>query len=178
MIENKKAHPFSIHKIYAFSDKNTSYEKLNEVHFTIEGDDYAVEHMTELLESMGNVVTRIQPQKKTLYHSAASLVSNHVLGVIDAGMHLLEECGFTTDEAYEAMTPLILNNVQAACEKGCREALTGPVERNDVETVDHHLSVLSGTAKDIYLSVGNELVIMAKEKHPERDYSRMELRFR
>ena len=177
-IEKKKAHPCSIHPIYAFSDKNTSYEKLNEVHFTIEGDDYAVEHMTELLESMGNVVTRIQPQKKTLYHSAASLVSNHVLGVIDAGMHLLEECGFTTDEAYEAMTPLILNNVQAACEKGCREALTGPVERNDVETVDHHLSVLSGTAKDIYLSVGNELVIMAKEKHPERDYSRMELRFR
>lgn len=176
-IVDKKAHPCSIHPIYAFSDKNTSYEKLNEAHFTMEGDDYAVTHMTELLQKMGNAVTRILPENKALYHSAASLVSNHVLGVIDAGLHLLEDCGFTKEEAGVAMTPLILNNVQTACEKGCREALTGPVERNDVATVDRHLEVLTGTAKDIYISIGSELVIMAKEKHPDRDYSRMELRF-
>lgn len=177
-IEKKKAHPCSIHPIYAFSDKNTSYQKLNEAYFTIEGDDYAVEHMTVLLQKMGNHVTRIKPQRKALYHSAASLVSNHVLGVIHAGIQTMEDCGFTREEAYQALTPLILNNVQNACEKGCREALTGPIERNDVETVDRHLAALTGTAKDIYESIGSELVIMAKEKHPERDYSSMELRFR
>ena len=177
-IEKKKAHPCSIHPIYAFSDKNTSYQKLNEAYFTIEGDDYAVEHMTALLQKMGNHVTRIKPQRKALYHSAASLVSNHVLGVIHAGIQTMEDCGFTREEAYQALTPLILNNVQNACEKGCREALTGPIERNDVETVDRHLAALTGTAKDIYESIGSELVIMAKEKHPERDYSSMELRFR
>lgn len=177
-IEKKKAHPCSIHPIYAFSNKNTSYQKLNEAYFTIEGDDYAVEHMTALLQKMGNHVTRIKPQRKALYHSAASLVSNHVLGVIHAGIQTMEDCGFTREEAYQALTPLILNNVQNACEKGCREALTGPIERNDVETVDRHLAALTGTAKDIYESIGSELVIMAKEKHPERDYSSMELRFR
>lgn len=177
-IEKKKAHPCSIHPIYAFSDKNTSYQKLNEAYFTIEGDNYAVEHMTALLQKMGNHVTRIKPQRKALYHSAASLVSNHVLGVIHAGIQTMEDCGFTREEAYQALTPLILNNVQNACEKGCREALTGPIERNDVETVDRHLAALTGTAKDIYESIGSELVIMAKEKHPERDYSSMELRFR
>lgn len=177
-IEKKKAHPCSIHPIYAFSDKNTSYQKLNEAYFTIEGDDYAVEHMTALLQKMGNHVTRIKPQRKALYHSAASLVSNHVLGVIHAGIQTMEDCGFTREEAYQALTPLILNNVQNACEKGCREALTGPIERNDVETVDRHLAALTGTAKDIYENIGSELVIMAKEKHPERDYSSMELRFR
>lgn len=177
-IEKKRAHPCSIHPIYAFSDKNTSYQKLNEAYFTIEGDDYAVEHMTAILEKMGNHVTRIKPQRKALYHSAASLVSNHVLGVIHAGIQIMEDCGFTREEAYQALTPLILNNVQTACEKGCREALTGPIERNDIETVDRHLAALTGTAKDIYESIGSEVVIMAKEKHPERDYSSMELRFR
>ncbi len=176
-IEKKKAHPCSIHPIYAFSDKNTSYQKLNEAYFTIEGDDYAVEHMTALLKKMGNPVTRIRPDRKALYHSAASLVSNHVLGVIHAGIQIMEECGFSREEAYQALTPLILNNVETACEKGCRAALTGPIERNDVKTVDRHLEALTGTARDIYESVGSELVIMAKEKHPERDYSSMELRF-
>lgn len=176
-IEKKKAHPCSIHPIYAFSDKNTSYQKLNEAYFTIEGDDFAVEHMTAILEKMGNSVVRIKPQKKALYHSAASLVSNHVLGVIDMGIQLMEECGFSQEDAYAALTPLILNNVRAGCELGCKEALTGPIERNDIKTVDRHLSVLTGTARDIYESVGNELVIMAKEKHPDRDYTGMELRF-
>lgn len=177
-IEKKKAHPCSIHPIYAFSDKNTSYQKLNEAYFTIEGDDFAVEKMTAVLEKMGNKVVRIKPQMKALYHGAASLVSNHVLGVIETGIRLMQDCGFTEDEAYEALTPLILNNVKAGCKFGCKEALTGPIERNDIQTVDRHLSVLTGTAKDIYESVGNELVIMAKEKNPERDYTGMEMRFK
>jgi predicted short-subunit dehydrogenase-like oxidoreductase (DUF2520 family) len=176
-IDKKKAHPCSIHPIYAFSDKNTSYQNLTEAYFTIEGDDFAVEQMTALLERLGNRVIRIKPQRKALYHSAASLVSNHVLGVIHAGIQIMEECGFSEEDAYAALTPLILNNVSTACKEGCREALTGPIERNDVETVDRHLSVLSGNAKEIYESIGNELVIMAKEKNPERDYSSMELRF-
>lgn len=177
-VGKKKAHACSIHPIYAFSDKNTSYQKLNEAYFTIEGDDFAVEQMTALLEKMGNHVIRIRPQKKALYHSAASLVSNHVLGVIDVGMQIMEECGFTKGDAYAAFTPLILNNIHAGCKMGCKEALTGPIERNDIATVDRHLSVLTGTAKDIYESVGNELVIMAKEKNPERDYTSMEMRFK
>ena len=133
--------------------------------------------MTALLEKMGNRVVRIRAGKKALYHSAASLVSNHVLGVIDVGIQLMEECGFSQEDAYAALTPLILNNVSAGCEHGCREALTGPIERNDVKTVDRHLSALTGTARDIYESVGSELVIMAKEKYPDRDYTGMELRF-
>lgn len=177
-IEKKKAHPCSIHPLYAFNDKNTSYQKLNEAYFTIEGDDYAVDQMTAALKKMGNPFTRIRPQKKALYHSAASLVSNHVLGIINTGLQLMEECGFTKEEAYAALTPLVRNNVQAGCEQGCVEALTGPIERNDVQTVDRHLAALSGTARDIYESVGSELVIMAKEKHPEQDYSGMELRFK
>lgn len=176
-IEKKGAHPCSIHPIYAFSNKNTSYQKLHEAYFTIEGDDFAVTQMTGLLEEAGNRVVRIQPKRKALYHSAASLVSNHVLGVIAAGIQLMEECGFEKEDAYAALTPLILNNVAAGCELGCEEALTGPIERNDIATVDRHLSVLTGTAKDIYETVGNELVTMAKEKHPNRDYTSMEMRF-
>ena len=177
-IEKKLAHPCSIHPIYAFNDKNTSYQNLKEAYFTIEGDDFAVEQMTAVLEKMGNRVIRIKPERKALYHSAASLVSNHVLGVIDAGIHVMEECGFTRQEAYAAFTPLILRNIEAGCKKGCTEALTGPIERNDTKTVDRHLAALTGTAREIYESVGQELVVMAKEKNPERDYTGMELRFR
>ena len=49
--------------LFRSSDKNTSYQKLNEAYFTIEGDDFAVEHMTALLEKMGNRVVRIKAIK-------------------------------------------------------------------------------------------------------------------
>ena len=172
-----EAHVCSVHPIYAFSDKNTSWQNLKDAYFTIEGDDVAVESMTELLSGLNNQVIRIKPQMKAKYHAAASLVSNHVLGVLHSGMELMKECGFSEEDAYHALSPLILNNVAAGCKQGMVESLTGPIERNDVKTVDRHLEVLTGTTKDIYQSVGQELVKMAKEKHPERDYERLKMRF-
>lgn len=175
--DKKHAHVCSVHPIYAFSDKNNSYQQLQNVYFTVEGDDEAVRYFTDLLEGMGNHVIRLTSDAKAKYHAAASLVSNHVLGVLHLGLELLTECGFSEEDAYQAFTPLILNNVTAGCEQGMVKSLTGPVERNDVKTVDRHIDVLSGNAHEIYQSVGRELVDMAKEKHPERDYTGMELRF-
>ena len=175
--EKKHAHVCSVHPIYAFSDKNNSYQQLQNVYFTVEGDDEAVQYFTELFTGMGNHVIRLDSKAKAMYHAAASLVSNHVLGLLHSGIGLLTECGFSEEEAYQAFTPLILNNVTAGCKYGMVQSLTGPIERNDIQTVDKHIEVLPDRAYEIYRSVGQELVAMAKEKHPERDYTGMELRF-
>ena len=52
-------------------------------------------------------------------------------------------------------------------------ALTGPLERNDVETVQKHLSVLTGEAKRSYQANTAYLIQLAAKKHPDRDNSEM-----
>lgn len=48
------------------------------------------------------------------------------------------------------------------------DALTGPVERGDLGTVQKHLDVLQGgQAEAVYRELGTVLVDLAKRKHPE-----------
>ena len=53
------------------------------------------------------------------------------------------------------------------------EILTGPVERNDVVTVQKHMAALPKAEKDIYKILSQKLVAIAKRKHPQRDYTNM-----
>lgn len=50
-------------------------------------------------------------------------------------------------------------------------ALTGPVERADLGTVAKHLNVLAADDdKMLYLLLSKQLLCLAGQKHPDRDY--------
>jgi len=69
---------------------------------------------------------------------------------------------------------LVKNNIESVFSNGCMEALTGPIERNDIRTVEHHLENLGGEErKACYLAVGNMVTKLAEKKHPKRDYREM-----
>ena len=62
-------------------------------------------------------------------------------------------------------------NIASVCEKGPVVALTGPLERNDIQTVKAHMDNLEGRQKEIYRLLSLELVKLAREKHKEQDYT-------
>lgn len=163
----------SIHPMYAFSNKFTSYQQLNSVLFTMEGDKKALEQMSSLFHITGNEVCIISPDKKVTYHAAASMVSNMMIGLYEQSIRLLEDCGFEREAARTLVKPLVSGNVQSFLEKSPEEALTGPIERNDLETVRKHLSELSGRERELYVNLGWILTDLAKKKNPERDYKEM-----
>jgi predicted short-subunit dehydrogenase-like oxidoreductase (DUF2520 family) len=87
---------------------------------------------------------------------------------------LMQDCGFEGQQASKALAPIIRGNVENIIRQGSVNALTGPIERNDVSTVKKHLSVLTEQELEIYRSVSGRLVEIAKEKYPERNYDEME----
>ena len=163
----------SIHPMLAFSDKLTSYRIPANTFFALEGDETAVSAIKSLFESLGNTVCRIDKRKKSLYHTAASVLSNELVAVLDMGYSLLEECGFSRDEAVKATHNLVLGNVNSVLENGCVKALTGPVERNDLQTVKKHVESLKGEDRQIYILLAKRLVKLAKVKNEDRDYGEM-----
>lgn len=68
-----------------------------------------------------------------------------MIAVLDMGYTLLEDCGFTRDEALRATGQLVMRNIENVLEAGCDGALTGPIERNDIETVKSILHVCKMT---------------------------------
>lgn len=174
-IERTNAKGCSIHPMYAFSDQYTSYLKFKTAYMTIEGDAEAAERMRVLFQGLGHKVLTIQSADKIKYHAAATLASNAVLGLMQASLDLLSDCGFSESEGMELLSPLVTGNIFSMLKEGCVKALTGPFERGDAETVKKHLEALQGKEEEaIYRSLGKKLMKLAKCKHPERDYAALE----
>lgn len=171
-IEDTGAVGCSIHPMYAFSDKFTSYRQLNTVIFTIEGQEKATAVMEGLFARTGNRVLKISPEKKALYHCSASLVSNFMTGLFQMGMDLLGECGIPEETGRELLAPLVLPNMESAVRDGAAKALTGPIERGDIHTVESHLAALREEDAEIYRLLGKKVLAVAKQKNPQRDYEK------
>ena len=74
---------------------------MNDVVFTMDGDDKALAVMRPLFEQMGNRVLQIDSDKKVLYHCSASLVSNFMIGLYQMGLDCMEDCGMAKEAAGE-----------------------------------------------------------------------------
>ena len=173
--DKKGAKVYSVHPLYAIGDKYNSWKTLKNACFTVEGTADGIEEIQNLLAGCGNKVILMEPSKKTLYHSAAVAASNLVIGLFHVSARLLEQCGFEKNDAYTALMPLFQGNAQAVAENGPVNALTGPVERNDISTVQNHLKAFEAEGNleretEIYRLLSTELIKIAMEKHPERDY--------
>ena len=163
----------SFHPMYAFSSKFTSYEQLNHVIFTAEGDSHALSIVGDIFRKAGNKVCVMESAKKTRYHASASMISNLMIGLYEMSIQMLMDCGFSREDAVELTTPLVQNNIKALLHSSPEEALTGPIERGDTETVKKHLSVLTEAEKEVYLRLGETVIDIARRKNPERDYQTM-----
>lgn len=164
----------SIHPMLPFSNKFSSYQQLEHAFFTVEGHPYAVEIITDLLTSYGNEVCQIDGKAKPKYHAAASILSNQVIAVLDMGYRLLKDCGFSREKAIAATAALVRQNIENVISQGCVHALTGPIERGDVSTVEKHLQVLNPEDAALYRMLGTRLLAIAKEKNPAQNYENME----
>lgn len=172
-IDQLGAFGYSIHPLLAINSKTESYQLLSNAMFTLEGSKGKREYMLQFISSLGNKVQVIDTAMKVKYH-AAVFVSNHVTALAYLGSKLLMECGFTEELAKEALSPLFLENATAIEKKGSIEALTGPVERNDIEVITKHLAELEHDTQKLYCLLTKILVQIAKKKHPHWDYKALE----
>lgn len=165
---------YSIHPLFAVSDKYNSYKELSNSYFTIEGSSQKMNVIRQILEEMGNTVCVITSENKVKYHAAAAIASNLVVGLIGLSEQLLSECGFLGEDAHNALVPIIQGNIGHIIKGGLKEALTGPIERNDIQTIEKHISILDGNAKQIYKAVSQKVLDIAKDKNEDRDYRKIE----
>lgn len=172
-IDQMGAFGYSIHPLFAVHDRLQSYKEISQAYFTIEGPQEHMPFWKDFFEALGNPVRVIRPEQKILYHSAAVFASNLVTGLFETGASLLMECGFDRKSAEEALKALFLNHCRSVAEVGPKDALTGPVERADIGTIQKHLDVLSGNKREIYVRLSEVLVGIAGHKHPERDYTEL-----
>lgn len=166
----------SVHPLFAISGGGSAQAKIGTALFTLEGDESALATVSALLDVCGVHHREIASSDKPLYHAAAVCASNLAVGLFASAQTMLERCGFGADEARGALRPLFVANCESIAERGPIDALTGPIERNDAETVVGHLMAFREDPtllkeRDAYTALSRAVVEVAAAKHPERDYS-------
>lgn len=167
---------YSIHPLFPVSSKLTSYRELSGAFFCLEGDGPHLDMWIDFFSKNAKGVRKIDSMNKVRYHAACAIASNLYCALMQQSLDLLACCGFEEKEALEALAPLVESNVLHILDEGPVKALTGPVERCDVGTVQKHLRCFPDeTGKELYRAVSSKLVEVAEKKNPDRDYTQLKI---
>jgi predicted short-subunit dehydrogenase-like oxidoreductase (DUF2520 family) len=85
---------------------------------------------------------------RAVYHLSAAIASNYLVTLLDLAAGLWGELGLSKEEGLRALLPLVRGTVENLDRVGLPAALTGPIARGDVGTVERHLAVLDRVAPE------------------------------
>ena len=139
----------AFHPLVAFADTERAIQALRGATIAIEGDERLATLLAAMAEAVGATAVRLAPGTKTAYHAAAVLAAGGFVALLDAIAELgrvagLDEAGSLT--VYGGLIEQTLGNARAL---GIRRALTGPMTRGDLGTLERHLEVLARHAPDV-----------------------------
>ncbi len=150
----------SLHPLQTFAGDEDDHGKLRGSVFGVEAEGDLRETLLEIVQDLGGTAIELRGEDKVLYHAAAVLVSNYTVTLMKLATDLWLRLGWERPAAVNALLPLLQGTVDNLARSGVPAALTGPIARGDVETVERHLEALSKAAPDI-VAAYRELAIQA-----------------
>lgn len=136
--------------------------------FGIAGDEPALRWARHIAARAEGDVLTVGSAEIALYHAAAVMASNYLASLIDAAQSVMAMAtGGDADRARRALTPLIRTAIDNTLARGPLAALTGPIERGDIETLERHLAALRRSApviEPLYRAAGRHTVDLAQRK--------------
>ena len=172
LARTRKAHVASLHPLQSFASPEAAVKRMKGTYFTFDGDKDAAPVAEQIVNALGGRMLRLPPKNKALYHAASCVLSNYMVGLADLGMIMLQLSGLSEKEASRAAKPLMAGTLENIGKVGLPHALTGPIARGDVDTVERHLRALARLPKEIrklYCELGLYTVRVAQRKgtlHP------------
>ena len=154
----------SLHPAQAFPRPDLPPRHFRGVSFAVEGDREAAAFGRRLARRIGGVPFSLRPEDKPLYHAACGMASSLLVPLFDLAAELLEDLGLSRRKAEAVLGPLVEGTVRGIGRYGRAKALTGPITRNDAETVDIHLKALRAHPEHgrIYRQLGMRALKLAE----------------
>ncbi len=156
-------HPIQTFNKISFQNNNL----LKNIYFGIEGGEDAQRIAAEIIERLSSRFIEIPKEKKYLYHSACVITSNFLVTLLNISSEIIGSIGIDKSKMFEIFKPIINNTLNNISEHGLVDSLTGPFERNDVETISNHLNSINREIPSLipfYTLLGMETVKVAFKK--------------
>ncbi|QBS12488.1 DUF2520 domain-containing protein [Legionella geestiana] len=168
----------SVHPMRSFANPEQSALQFAGTFAAIEGDAPALECLEPLFSAIGARSCRIAREGKAFYHAAGVFASNYVVTLAEHAKACLNAAGIDDTLAMAMLTNILgstVANLEASSSPEC--ALTGPINRGDIATLEKHLKTL-GDSKDARLYAELGLATLRLTHHAPETLAQMEKVFR
>jgi predicted short-subunit dehydrogenase-like oxidoreductase (DUF2520 family) len=140
----------AFHPLVSFTaDVERSVAAIRGSTIALEGDGRLLALLADLAEALGAVPVRLPPGTKPAYHAAAAMASGGLVALLDAIVTLGGLAGLDESGALVVYGRLIEQTLANAKSGGVNAALTGPIARGDVGTLEAHLEAVRQFAPDL-----------------------------
>jgi predicted short-subunit dehydrogenase-like oxidoreductase (DUF2520 family) len=118
--------------------------------------------LKRVAESIGGKAHFTDTEHRRMLHLAAVFVCNFTNHMLTAGKEVVTKAGFP----FEVLRPLITETFSKALDTGPENSQTGPAVRNDLNTIEKHLELLSYSPelKRIYTEMTQSIIEYYKKQ--------------
>lgn len=154
----------SLHPAFSFADPALAVKTFAGTLCALEGDAPACVLLHQFALALGGKPFALRDGGKAAYHASLTMAANYLVTLADLSVRTAREAGISDETAQSLVLNLMqqtLSNIKAL---GPAAALTGPVVRGDLSTVETHLAALTGTTRRCYQSMGLATIELAGER--------------
>jgi predicted short-subunit dehydrogenase-like oxidoreductase (DUF2520 family) len=137
------ARAIALHPAMTFTGTTLDVARLHDCVFGLTADAPERELAEQLVSDLGGRPMWVPEDKRTLYHAGLAHGANHLVTLVSEALEILAAAG--ADDPAGTLRPLLTAALDNALNHG-DAALTGPIVRGDVNTVQAHLANLASDA--------------------------------
>jgi len=156
--------------------------KLKGIYYGIEGSPESLRIVKNIIEALDGKSIIISKEMKPLYHIASVFASNYLTVLLNTISDLTSQLK-QKESWMEIFGPIMTTTMENVIKMNAPKALTGPIVRGDLRTLDIHLdSLYKHTPQFIplYTIAGIEAARIAKDNNriTDEDFKKIILKFR
>lgn len=154
----------SLHPIFSFSEPRRDVNNFRGTYCAFEGNKEALDRLLPVLNAIAAQVFSIEKKDKPLYHAASVMAANYVVTLSAMARDCYAKAGLEYKIA-EKLTSALMSQALAKLQRLTpEEALTGPLQRADRETLKKHLSVLHpfSELESVYKCLGKATLALTR----------------
>ncbi|MEO0131594.1 MAG: Rossmann-like and DUF2520 domain-containing protein [candidate division WOR-3 bacterium] len=160
----RKIIPISLHPIQTFPKIITDHNPFSGIYFSLEGSKAARTIILKLINDLEANVIFLSPKDKPIYHLLLVIASNYLVSLMGAVKILGQKIRLPEKKLFRLLEPLVLSTWDNIKNLGLKNALSGPIERGDIATIQAHLKTLKKKAPELlplYRVLGRETIKLA-----------------
>ncbi|TLM98046.1 DUF2520 domain-containing protein, partial [bacterium] len=157
----------SVHPLQSFASIEMAIKHLPGSFFAIQGDPTGIDIARQIVADLGGQAFVLPPEGKPLYHLGATAASNYMVALLHFAVSLYRQIGIDEETAVKAILPLVKGTLANIERLAPAKALTGPVSRGDITTLETHLEALRRQPdiyRQLYCTLGDYTAGVAREK--------------